>query len=89
LSRNSSGQYLTAAGQVVPQQIRDIASAFVSLQDARHLADYDMTAPLIHGEADTEVMRAEVAVLDWAAVQADPAADTFLAELLCRGIPRR
>jgi hypothetical protein len=87
--RNTAGQFLSASGQVVPQQIWDIASAFISLQDARYLADYDTAATLTYVRADTEVMRAEVAFLDWASVQADPAAETFLAELLCRGIPRR
>lgn len=77
------------AGQVVPQGIRDIASAFVELQKARHEADYDTSATITQAEADTAVIRAEAAFLDWVAVQADPAAEAFLAELLCRGIPRR
>lgn len=89
LTLNASGQYVTSAGQVVPQQIWDIASAFVALQEARHQADYNTADAVTHVQADTEVMRSEVVFLGWAAVKADPAADTFLAELLCRGIPKR
>lgn len=76
-------------GQLIPQGLQDIASAFVVLQQARHQADYDTGATITPAQADIDVMRAEVAFLDWAAVHGDPAADTFLAELLCRGIPKR
>ena len=89
LPLNAAGQSITPAGQAIPRQIRDIANAFEVLQTARHRADYDTAVTLSHPVADGEVMLAEVAFLDWAAVQGDPAADTFLAELLCRGIPRR
>jgi hypothetical protein len=88
LTPGATGQ-LTLAGQLVPQGIKDIAVEFVALQQARHQADYDTAATLTQGQADTDVMRAESAFLNWAAVQADPASDTFLAELLCRGIPKR
>jgi hypothetical protein len=88
LRPNAAGQ-LTAASQLVPPQLQDLASEFVSLQQARHQADYDTAAVITQAQADTDVMRAELAFLDWAAVQADPAAETFLAELFCRGIPRR
>src|SRR5438445_2530815 len=35
---------LVFAGQIVPQGIQDIATAFVALQQARHHADYDTSA---------------------------------------------
>ncbi|MGO9111376.1 MAG: hypothetical protein ACLP9L_19285 [Thermoguttaceae bacterium] len=89
LSPNRAGQLITATGQLIPPHLQELASEFVSLQQARHQADYDTGAVITQAQADTDVMRAELAVLDWAAVQADPAADTFLAELLCRGIPKR
>lgn len=85
---NPAGQFVLA-GQVVPPKIRDIADDFVALQQSRHLADYNTEAAITQAQADTDVMRAESAFLDWAAVQADPAADVFLTELLCRGIPKR
>jgi hypothetical protein len=89
LISNADGQYVTTAGQLVPEQLRDIASAFVPLQDARHQADYNTGATITHAQADLEVMRAEAAFLDWEATRGDPAADTFLAELLCRGMRKR
>src|SRR6266496_5682267 len=46
------------AGQPVPQQIRDIASAFVELQEARHRADYNTAMTLTYTQTDTEVIRA-------------------------------
>lgn len=89
LSPNPAGQLITAAGQRIPPQLQSLASGFVSLQEARHQADYDTAAVITQAQADTDVIRAELASLDWAAVQADPAADAFLAELFCRGIPKR
>jgi hypothetical protein len=89
LTPNASGQYSGPGGQAVPRQIVDVASAFLLLQKARHRADYDTASTVTHIEADTEVMRAEVAFLDWAAARSDPEAETFLVELLCRGIPKR
>lgn len=89
LTPNAAGSLVTAAGQVVPQQIKDVARAFVTLQEARHEADYNTAVAATHAQADTEVLRAEAAFLNWTAVHADPAAATFLAELLCRGIPKR
>lgn len=84
-----SGQSMNAAGVVIPVQLRQIASEFVALQEARHQADYDTGVTVTHGQADTDVMRAEVAFLDWSAVQADPESTNFLQELFCRSIMRR
>jgi hypothetical protein len=90
LKPNHSGQIvLLSSGQAVPQGIVEIASTFESLQQARHKADYDTAAHFTQPESQFNVLKAELAFLDWAAVQGDPAADTFLAELLCRGIAKR
>ncbi|MBY0522912.1 MAG: hypothetical protein K2R98_05920 [Gemmataceae bacterium] len=86
---DATGQLLTPAGEIVPRGLQDVASEFVALQEARHQADYNAGVAVAHVEADTDVMRAEVAFIDWQAVRTDPAAATFLAELLCRGIPKR
>ena len=89
LHPNLAGNLMTAAGQSVPTRIRDIAREFIALQDARIQADYDTATVILQPRADTDVMRAESAFIDWAAVQNDPGAHTFLAELFCRGIPKR
>jgi hypothetical protein len=89
LKPNPAGVFITAAGQVVPTQLQSLASEFVVLQAARHQADYDTGVTVTQAEADIDVKRAESAFQYWNTVQADPAAATFLAELLCRGIPKR
>jgi hypothetical protein len=88
LSPNPAGQ-LVVVGQVVPLEIKDIAWQFLALQEAQYQADYDTAAVVTQAQAKTDVMRAERAFGAWGVVQADPAAATFLAELLCRGIPKR
>ena len=70
-------------------QLVTIASTFVTLNDARHQADYDTSIIFSHIDANTYVGSAESAFTDWAFIQADPATETFLAELWCRGIPKR
>jgi uncharacterized protein (UPF0332 family) len=86
---NAAGQLVLPPNQLVPPEIQKISSEFVALQEARYQADYDTGVTITQAEADANVKRAEQAFLDWQAVQADPAAATFLAELLCRGIPKR
>jgi hypothetical protein len=85
----SAAGHLVLDGQIIPPAIQNIAREFVTLQQARHRADYDSLAVITQAEAQTEVMRAELVFLDWAAVQADPATDSFLTELLCGGMRRR
>jgi hypothetical protein len=88
LKPDAAGQ-LVKSGNVVPQLLQQMAGDFVELQAARSQADYDTGTPILQGDAQTEVFRAETAFVSWIAVQSDPAADAFLAELLCRGIPKR
>jgi hypothetical protein len=88
LNPDANGQ-LVYEGVVIPQGIQNIATEFIALQVARHQADYDSLAVITQAQAQTDVTRAELVFLDWVAVQADPATDAFLTELLCRGIPRR
>lgn len=86
---DSAGQLTIKSGAVIPFQLQDIGAAFVSLQDARHQADYDTSMSLSHAEADTQVMIAEAAFLDWDAVQANPAAAVFLTEIFLRCVTKR
>ena len=89
LAPNATGQLVAVTGELIPQGIKDIASEFVALQLARFQADYDTGTIITQAQAQTDVQRAESAFAYWTTVLADPATDTFLAELLCRGIPRR
>ncbi len=88
LVANAAG-HLVLGGQIVPLGIQNIAKEFIELQEARHRADYNTAAGIAQAQAQSHVKRAELAFLDWVAVKADPAADAFLAELLCRGVPKR
>lgn len=82
--------YLTApfGGSVphLPTQIRDVAKAFVVLQEARHAADYDLAKPFTHADAKKLVAHAEEAFTNWNAVVALPEhrdmCELFLATLL-------
>jgi len=65
---------------------RGISCAYYALY---HLADYDMASAIARGHAVTEVIRAEIAFLDWDAVRTHPAAHEFLAELLCSSMRKR
>ena len=86
---DSSGQLTIKSGAVIPVKLQDIGTAFVSLQNARHQADYDTGTPLTHAEADTKVMTAEAAFLDWDAIHADFAAAVFLTEIFLRSVTRQ
>jgi len=87
--QSGPGRYEGPSGNEVPSEIVRVASAFVTLHAARQRADYDFGTPFPHDEAEGEVKRAEDAFGDWKSAQADSSADVFLAELWCRGIPKR
>jgi len=76
-------------GQAISAGIQNIATEFVALLQARHQADYDTATIITQAQAQTDVTRAEIAFLEWEAVHSDQAADAFLTELLCRGVPKR
>ena len=84
-----AGQYQTKTGIVIPAALFTIASTFVTLQEARLQADYNLGVTVTHAQAATSVGQVERAFADWLLVEADPATDEFLSELWCRGIPKR
>ena len=66
----------------VPVELREVAKAFVSLQQARHDADYNsriIWAPL---EAQAKVQQVTLAFHQWKAVRTHPLAQDFLLSLL-------
>lgn len=89
LPPNPAGQHVHSSGVVIPNGVVVIASEFVTLQDARINADYNTAITWHHLQAEAQVASAELAFGEWPAVQADPGTDLFLAELWCRGIPKR
>jgi hypothetical protein len=84
-----AGVLTVKAGVAIPTQLRDIGTAFVDLQQARHDADYDTGTPLGHPDADLKVMMAENAFLDWEACQADPSSGVFLTDLFLKCVLKR
>ena len=81
-----TGWAVDKTGQPVPAEIQRIADCFVQLQEARHKADYNIKDSVSRVEAQTFVQMARAAFADWAVVAANPAADTYLTELLVGGI---
>jgi hypothetical protein len=80
---------LTTRSVTIAPQLRDIGTAFVDLQQARHDADYDTATPLVHPDADLKVITAENAFRDWAACQADPSSGVFLTDLFLKSVLKR
>ena len=65
-----------------PDELMEVAGAFVTLQEARHAADYDRTRRFTRKEANDLLATAEQAFADWKAVRKTVQADAFLAGLL-------
>lgn len=65
-----------------PAEIRDLASTFVTLQQARHAADYDVSLRLTRREAQTLVDNVASAFQLWNSVRDDSATRVYLAALL-------
>ena len=68
----------------VSADLRRVADAFGSLQDARHKADYDLSSNLTRNEADLKVQEAEDAFAAWKKVRNSDEANIFLVALLLR-----
>ena len=69
-------------GRSIQPQLSSLADTFVDLQEYRHLADYDLTAPFTRDEALGLQLEAELAFDDWNTVRGTLQADTFLVALL-------
>lgn len=64
-----------------PQALKDVAAAFVNLQELRHSADYDPLRRFSRADAIIEVGRAEALMRDWESV-ANGSERTFFLYLL-------
>lgn len=69
-------------GAPVSEDLRDVASAFVDLQEARHEADYDFGRRFIRSEVRDLIEAAERAASSWQNVRGDPEGQVFLTALL-------
>ena len=73
------------AGTDVPADLRQVAQAFVDLQQARHVADYDHLHNYTRNNARDYVQQAEQAFAAWRRVKRTPLADVYLVALLAQG----
>jgi hypothetical protein len=69
-------------GAQVPQDLKDVAAAFVELQEARHEADYNVDRSFLRVESADLVARAVQAFAVWQTIRADSTSRTYLAALL-------
>lgn len=86
---NAGGDYVTQSGIVLAPEVRQVADAFLALNEAREEADYDSGVTIQHMQAVTEVQRAEAAFQAWLTGQAHPSATAFLQDLFCKCAIRR
>ncbi len=86
---NEGKLHSALCGVPCPPRLKDVAAAFVELQQARHEADYDVTHRYTRREALEMVMLAEGAFDDWRAARNSIPAEAFLAALIAeRGMGR-
>ena len=71
-------------GRTIPVDLRNVAEAFVLLQQARHDADYDNTKRWSRLQALEQISLAEQAFKDWAKIRSRPEAEAFLVALLAQ-----
>ncbi len=76
-------------GRPVPQQLINVASAFVELQEARHDADYNRARRFTRREALDLLDLTEQGFQDWGVVRGSLHADTFLTGLLAYRLMQR
>jgi len=77
----SSGTAQLIAAPLEPELI-SVADSFVELQEARHVADYDVWEPFGRVDVLQKIALAEQAINSWNTVRDRPNAKVFLAALL-------
>lgn len=71
-------------GYQVAVALKEVADAFVQLQESRHRADYDTESNWTRTEALTEVKTARQAFNTWSSIRQEPLAQEFLVSLLAK-----
>jgi len=71
-----------AGGLTIPPDVQQVAQAFVTLQDARHDADYDLDKTFTAADVRALISKAQQAFQAWQSVRKDPAAKMYLAAML-------
>ena len=68
----------------VVRQLKEVARAFVQLQDQREKADYDNTTLWAHTEALNEVRKAAKTLSTWNSIRTEKIAQDYIASLLVK-----
>jgi hypothetical protein len=63
---------------VIPQELVNVAQAFVDLQEERHRADYDLNHRFTKTSTQVRLQQAEAAFVDWESVSDQDSAVLFL-----------
>jgi hypothetical protein len=80
---NPTAQFAASIGGLaIPQELQDIAAAFVELQEARHEADYNVERSFTRLESRNFVALASRAFANWRAIKQNPVANLYLCALL-------
>lgn len=79
---NSKVTRVWLAGMPVPLDLKDVAQAFVELQEARHQADYDLGKSFTRREVADLLDRCTDAFAAWARCRKTPAAEAFLVAIV-------
>jgi hypothetical protein len=66
----------------IPPELKNVAAAFIELQELRHEADYNRGRLFDKADAREALNRVEAAFRDWDQVRGTPAAQVFLVLLL-------
>src|SRR5580698_4496789 len=66
----------------VPPELKQLADAFIGLQEARHVADYDNTRIWTSTEVESRLTQARTAFRNWQKIGTNPAAHEYLLALL-------
>ena len=77
-----SDRWKSVATNPVPQELREVARAFIQLQQSRHDADYDLGRQFLRSDVNDLIEMSEKAVEAWEIVRDTTDAHAFLIALL-------
>lgn len=81
-SLNQAAMGLLEPATRLSAQLRSVTRSFVVLQEARHIADYDLSQSLSRAYARSLLVEARSALTNWRAVSGTEEANVFLAAML-------
>jgi hypothetical protein len=70
------------ASMAIHASVQQVASVFVTLQEERHRADYDLSRSFVREQVVATLQRSKSAIAAWKSTQSDPSARAYLYALL-------